>query len=115
MGSSHQDTTTQQSTQPWAAAMPTVNSLFSGVNGLIPGSTSLSPATSGAISQLTAAGQAGSPFTGGTNSAVNNMLAGGGATTQIPTLQNNLSAYEGEMSPYMQPGYSTVNSPAVQA
>src|SRR6185437_2757347 len=99
MGSSHQDTTTQQSTQPWAAAMPTVNSLFSGVNGLIPGSTQISPATSGAIDQLTSAGQAGSPFTGGSNAAFANMLNGGGATSQNPALQGNLASYQSGMSP----------------
>ena len=61
MGGSSQTTSTQSSTSPWAQAMPTVNGLLSGVNGLLP-NTGTTSAENDAISKLTANGQAGNPY-----------------------------------------------------
>lgn len=115
MGSSSSQTTQQSSTQPWAAAMPDVSSLLGKLGGLIPGSTSLSPATSGAIDQLTAAGQAGNPYAGAIGNVANDLFTGAGATSQNPALQSNLQQLQSSLAPYAAPGYSTLNSPAVQA
>lgn len=114
MGQSSSQTTQQSQTNPWAAAMPEVSGLLSGVSSLLP-NTGVNPTEQSAINQLTAIGQAGNPYAAGTSSAVNNLLAGGGATSQVPQVQTNLDAYKEEMAPYLSPTYSTVNSPQVQA
>lgn len=112
MGDSSSSTTQQSQTTPWAAAMPTVNNLFNGVNSLIPSSTSLTPAQSGAIGQLTQAGQNGNPYAPATSGAVNTLLNGGGATSQIPQVQANLDAYRAQTNPLASnTNYNPYNTP----
>lgn len=112
--SSSQNTTQQSQTQPWAAAMPMVNSLMSQVQSGL-GSTQLTPDQQSAIAQLTASGQAGNPYAGSVGNVASNMLSGGNATGQIPALQQNLAAYQAQMSPYASSSYSSLNSPQLQA
>ncbi|MGA7810671.1 tail fiber domain-containing protein [Bradyrhizobium sp.] len=114
MGQSSSTTSQQSSTQPWAAAGPEVSGLLGQLGNLIPNSGTTSAQT-GAINQLTAAGQAGNPYATGTTSAVNNLLSGGGATSQVPAVQQGYQTLQSELAPYTSSSYSTVNSPQVQA
>jgi hypothetical protein len=98
VGDSSQTTNTSQQTAPWAAAMPTVNSLFGQVNSQL-GNTGLTGAQSGAISQLTQMGQAGNPYASGTQSALDTMLHGGNATAYAPMVQNAYNTYQGQTNP----------------
>ncbi|VIO73901.1 tail fiber domain-containing protein [Bradyrhizobium ivorense] len=111
---SKQETTSQSQTNPWAAAMPEVQGLLNGVGSLIP-NVNVNGTEQSAIDQLTAQGMAGNPFMAGTSGAVNNLLAGGGATAQNGNLSSNLASYTSELQPYTDPNYSTINTPAVQA
>lgn len=113
-GTSTQSQTQSSQTAPWVPAQPMVQGLISGVQGL-QGNTGLTSPEQGAIDQLTANGQGGNPYAGGTSSAVANMLAGGGALSQAPTVQAAYDKLQGNLSPYLDPNYSTINSPAVQS
>jgi hypothetical protein len=95
--------------------MPDVSGLLGQLGGLIPGSTSLTPATQGAINDLTATGQAGNPYAAGTTGAINGMLSGGNATAEAPIVNAAYSTLQGNLAPYTSPNYSTVNSPQMQA
>jgi hypothetical protein len=114
MGQSSQSTTTSNSSQPWNAAMPEVNGLLGQLGSLIPNS-GLNSAQSGAISQLTANGQAGDPYAASVGNVATNLLNGGGATSEVPAVQQNYNAYASSLSPYTSSNYSTLNSPAVQS
>lgn len=113
MGESTQTTQSQNSTTPWAAAMPTVNNLFGAVNSLIPNS-GVNSTEQGAINQLTANGEAGNPYAGAVGGVATNLLNGGGATSENPALTTNLSNFENGMATYTDPNYSTLNNPTVR-
>jgi hypothetical protein len=98
MGSSSQETTSQQQTSPWAAAMPTVNSLFNGVNSLIP-TSGLNSTEQSAISQLEQNGANGNPFQSGMNNTANTLLNGGNATAEVPFLNTAYENYAKETNP----------------
>lgn len=68
------------------------------LQGLIPniGATS---AQTNAINQLTSLGQAGNPYASGTQSAIDNMLRGGGAQTYAPQVQQANQTYQGQVQP----------------
>ncbi|NEU94819.1 tail fiber domain-containing protein [Bradyrhizobium uaiense] len=87
---------------------------MSGVNNLLP-NTGVTSNERGAIDQLTSMGNAGNPYASGTSGAVNNLLSGGNATAQNGALTDNLASYRAGMTPYTDPNYSTINTPAVQA
>jgi hypothetical protein len=115
MGSSNSSTQTtqQQTTAPGSMTAPTVQGLISQLNPLIANS-GLTSAQSGAINQLTQNAEAGNSFAPGVTAATNNLLAGGGATSENPALASNLTGLQSELSPYTSPNYSTVDSPDVQ-
>lgn len=98
MGDSSQTTNSTSQTSPWAQAMPTVNGLFSQLNGLIP-NTGTTAAENGAISQLTANGQAGNPYAGAIGGAATGLLNGGGATNYAPMVQQANDTYQGQVQP----------------
>ncbi|HJP69397.1 MAG TPA: hypothetical protein VJ846_10885 [Sphingomicrobium sp.] len=93
--------------------MPEIQGLLSGVQNL-QGSTGLTPAQTGAIGQLTANGQAGNPYSGGTSAAVNNMLAGGGAFNQAPMVQAAYNQYGANTSPLASnTNYDPMSTPGI--
>ncbi len=98
MGSSSQSTQTQSSTQPWAAAMPTVNNLFNSVNGLLP-NIGATGAEQGAINQLTASGQAGNPYAGSIGNVATGLLNGGGAQNNDGLINNAYQQYYAQTNP----------------
>lgn len=115
MGSSNSTTnqSQQSTTAPGAQSAPTVAGLTSALNPLISSSGLTSPQQT-AIDQLTATGQAGNPYAAAEGTNATTLLSGGGATSQNPALTQNLSTLQSTLSPYTDPNYSTVNSPAVQ-
>ena len=94
-----QSTTSQQSTtQPWQAAQPALKGILSQLETLIPNS-GLSQTSQGAIAQLQGNAQAGNPYASAISGTVGNLLNGGGATDQIPALQNGLNTFTGQTNP----------------
>jgi hypothetical protein len=114
MTQSSSTTSQQSSSQPWQNAMPEVNGLLGQLSSLIPGS-GLTAAESGAINQLTQNAQAGNPYASAVGNVATNLLNGGGATSEVPALQQNLQNYQSQLQKEAAPGYSTLDSPAVQA
>ncbi|KRQ11939.1 hypothetical protein AOQ73_05900 [Bradyrhizobium pachyrhizi] len=116
MGSSSSSTTTSQQAQNGfgAETAPTVQGILGQLNPLIANSGTTS-AENGAISQLTANGQAGNPYAGAIGANATNLLSGGGATGQNGNLSANLSTLNSTLAPYVDPNYSSINTPAVQA
>jgi hypothetical protein len=94
--------------------MPEVNGLLGQLGTLIPGS-GVTGAEQGAINQLTANGQAGNPYAPAVGNVATNLLSGGGATSEVPFVQQNYDALKGNLSPYLSPTYSTVNRGDVRA
>jgi hypothetical protein len=94
--------------------MPEVNGLLGQLGTLIPNS-GVTGAEQGAINQLTANGQAGNPYAPAVGNVATNLLRGGGATSEVPFVQQNYDTLKGNLSPYLSPAYSTVNSPDVRA
>jgi hypothetical protein len=107
-------TSSTSSSQPWQNAIPEVNGLLGQLGGLIPNS-GVNATESGAINQLTQNAQAGNPYAPAVGNVATNLLNGGGATSQVPAVQQNLQNYQSELQQEAAPGYSTLNTPAVQA
>ena len=115
MGSSNSTTNqSQQSTSaPGEMTAPTVQGITGQLNPLIANSGTTAPETT-AINQLTAAGEAGNPYATAIGNNANTLLSGGGATSQNGALSGNLSTLQSEEGAMATPGYSTLNTPAVQ-
>ncbi|MCC8954103.1 tail fiber domain-containing protein [Bradyrhizobium sp. Pear77] len=116
MGSSSSTTTSSQQSQNGfgTATAPTVQSIINQLNPLIANSGTTA-AENGAISQLTANGQAGNPYAPAIGNAATTLLNGGNATAEVPGLRQNLSTLNGTLAPYVDPNYSTITSAPVQA
>ena len=115
MGSSNSTTnqSQQSTTAPGAMTAPTVQGITGQLNPLIANSGTTAPETT-AINQLTAAGEAGNPYATAIGNNANTLLSGGGATSQNGALSGNLSTLQSEEGAMATPGYSTLNTPAVQ-
>ncbi len=116
MGSSSQSTTQSQQAQNGfgSTTAPTVQGIIGQLNPLIANS-GINSTEQSAIDQLTANGQAGNPYAPAIGANATNLLSGGGATGQNGNLTANLSTLNSTLAPYVDPNYSTINSPAVQA
>ena len=113
MTDSSSETTSQSETGPGALTKPTVQGITQVLNPLIANS-GITPTQQTAINQLTANGMAGDPYAAAEGANANNLLSGGGATSQNGNLSSNLSTLQNTLAPYTAPNYSTVNSPDVQ-
>ncbi len=115
MGSSSQNTTTSQASTsaPGAMTAPTVQGIIGQLNPLLSNSGTTQAQTD-AIAQLTANGQAGNPYAAAESANANELLSGGGATSQNGALTDNLNTLKTTLGTYTDPNYSTVNSPDVQ-
>jgi hypothetical protein len=114
MTESTKETTQQQSssTQPWAQAMPLVNSLFSAYGGLNPGVTANQ---GGALTKLNESVSNLPNFGASGTTAINNLFQSGSSAPQVGmlnnaygTLQQNLAptASGANLNPYSTPGFS---------
>jgi hypothetical protein len=108
------ESTTNASTTPWAKANPTVDNLFSLVNGQM-GNTGITPEEQQAITNLTNRGTAGNQFAGQAGQVATDLMNGGGATSENGNLTANLGQYKNLMGMYTDPNYSTVGSAPVKA
>jgi hypothetical protein len=101
------------STNPWAAALPTVQGLLGQLNPLISRS-GITPGQTSALDTLQSNASQGNPFAGQINSATSNMLSGGGAGGQNGNISDNLASLRSQLSPYAS-GSMIGNNPALQA
>lgn len=112
--STNSNTTQQSTTAPGATSAPVVNGIIGQLTPQIANS-GITPTEQTAINQLTQNGVNGNPYAPAIGANANTLLSGGGATSQNGALSSNLSSLQGELSPYTNPNYSTVNSPQVAA
>ena len=113
-GESKQVQTQQSTTQPWAQAQPMLQGLLGKLQGQVD-SAGLSPTATGAIDQLQANAQAGNPYSNLLSGLTTKLLNGGGATDQAGVIGQNLTDFQGRMTPYADPNYSSLNNPQLQA
>lgn len=103
----------QGSTTPWSKAMPTVDNLFSLLNGQM-GNSGVTGPEAQVIQNLTNRGSAGNPFAGQAGQVATDLMNGGGATSENGNLTSNLNDYKTLMATYTDPNYSTVTSAPVR-
>ncbi len=114
MGGTSTTSQTQQSqTAPWQAAQPMLQGILGQLNPLVQNS-GLTPTESGAIDQLSQNAAQGNPYAAQISGFAGNLLNGGGATAQAPSLQSGLSTLQSQLTPYAD-GSMVGNNPALQA
>jgi hypothetical protein len=113
MTQSSSNTSSQSTTAPTGAGASTLQSILSQLNPLV-SSSGVTPTQSSAITQLTNNGMAGDPYATAIGNSASTLLNGGGATSQNPALESNLSTLQTDLGAEATPGYSTVNSQPVQ-
>lgn len=114
MGGQSTTTQTQQSqSAPWQAAQPMLQGIL-GQLGTGLNNTGLTSAESGALGTLQANATLGNPYAGQIGGYAQSLLNGGGATAQAPDVQNNLSTFQSQLTPYAN-GSMVGNNPALAA
>lgn len=112
-GETKQSTTQNSTTAPWLAAQPALQGILGQVNSGL-GNTGLTGQESGALNTLESnAGQA-SQFAPAITNFANNLLSGGGANAQAGNIQNGLSTFQDQLTPFAN-GSMVGNNPALQA
>ena len=107
--------TQASSTNPWAAALPTVNSLLSTLNPLI-GNSGLTSAQQTALGQLASNANAGNPYAGQISANATSLLNGGGAQNQAGAVNQNYQNYQAQTNPLASnTNYDPTQTPGVQA
>lgn len=96
------NSTQQQTSQasPYAPATGALNGILGSLGGLAGSAGSLTPAQSSAINTLTANGAAGDPNAAASTAGVAGLLSGGGANNNNGAISNNLSTYQGLLTPF---------------
>lgn len=112
-GTSTTSQTQNSTTAPWLAAQPALQGIL-GQIGTGLGNTGLTGTETGALNKIvTDAGNA--PDNSNLmNGFVQNLLQGGNANAQAPNIQNGLSQYQQQLTPYAN-GSMVGNNPALQA
>lgn len=114
MGGESKQTQTQQSeSNPWAAAVPSVQGILGKLDPLVQNS-GLSQTSLSAIDQLQQNAGQGNPFAGQINSFTSNLLNGGGANGQAGNVQGNYDTFKSQLTPYAN-GSMIGNNPALKA
>jgi hypothetical protein len=114
MGGQSTTTSTQQSqSAPWAAAQPMLQNILGQIGSNL-NNTGLTSAETGALNTLQSNAASGNPYAGQIGGYAQSLLGGGGANTQAPNVQNNLSNYQSQLSPYAN-GSMIGNNPALTA
>jgi hypothetical protein len=106
-------TSTQQQTSqtsPYAGAAPALTGILGGINLLVPGAGSLT----GALNTIEANANAGNPYAAPTAKVATGLLNGGGAQNSDAAIKENLSGYQGLLSPYAS-GSMVGRNPALQS
>jgi hypothetical protein len=89
-------------TTPWAPAAGTVQGLL---GQLSTANTSLTPAESQALGQLTSLGQQGNQFAPAIGNVASTLLSGGGANNQGGLINNAYEQYQQQLNPYLQSSF----------
>jgi Chaperone of endosialidase len=114
MGGQSTTTQTQQSqSAPWAPAQPMLQNILGQIGGNL-NNTGLTSAETGALNTLQSNAAQGNPYAGQIGGYAQSLLGGGGATTQAPTVQSNLTNYQSQLTPYAN-GSMIGNNPALAA
>ncbi|WP_375413094.1 tail fiber domain-containing protein [uncultured Bradyrhizobium sp.] len=113
-GKSTTEQTQQSTTKPWEAATPALEGILGQLQtGL--GKTGVTGAESGALDTLTNnANTSSATFAPGIMDYAKTLLAGGGANGQAGNIQGGFDAFKAQMSPFADPNYSSMDSPALQ-
>lgn len=112
-GKSTSTQTSSSTTAPWEPAQPALKGILDQLNTLVP-QAGLSPASSGAITELQANAQQGNPFASQITALTNNLFGGGGADAQSGNLTAALDEYRARLDPYAS-GSMVGNNPALKA
>jgi hypothetical protein len=112
-GTSTQQQQQTSTTSPYAPAQGTLDSILGQLNTQVPNSNLTSTET-GALDTLKSNAQAGNPYAGAIGNAATSLLNGGGAQTNDGPISNNLTNYQGLLSPYAS-GSMVGNNPALKA
>jgi hypothetical protein len=99
-GQSSQQQQSQTISQPWQPTQGALGGVIGQLGGAIP-NTALNSSETGAFNTLLNNAAQGNPFAGGINSYVNSALAGGGANAQAGNVNNALSTYQNQLSPWV--------------
>lgn len=114
-GTSTTSQTQSSSTQPWAAAQPTVNGIMSQLNPLIANS-GVTPGESSAITQLMTNASAGNPYAPAVSANATSLLQGGGAQNQDGAINANYQNYYNQVNPMASnTNYDPTQAPGMQA
>jgi hypothetical protein len=112
-GTSKQSTTQSSTTEPWKDAQPALQGILGQLSTNL-GNTGLTGAESGALDTLQRnAGQA-SQFAPAITNFANNLLSGGNAGAESGNIQNGLSTFQNQLTPYAN-GSMIGNNPALKA
>ena len=90
----------QTNTQPWAPAQPMLMNILSQLGNVSP---NITPAQQQAISQIEANANSLPNYSGQTQGLLSQLFAGGGATGQIPTVQNAYGKLQSSLSALADP------------
>jgi len=96
-------TSTQQQTSqtnPYASAAPALNGILNNINSLVPSAGSLTGAQAGALNTIEANANAGNPYAAATGNLATGLLNGGGAQNNDAAIKDNLSSYQGLLTPF---------------
>lgn len=112
MGGTSQSTTQQQSTtQPWAQAQPLLGGILSQLEGQLP-NTSMTGAQGSAINTIENNAALANQFAPQINGVTSSLLAGGGALSQAPAIQNAFNNYQAQTNPLASnTNYNPYNTP----
>lgn len=99
-GQSSSQQQSQTVSQPWQPAQPALTNLLGQISG-VQGNTGPNPTELGAFNQLQQNAYNGNPWTAQIGQYASNLLGGGGATDQAGNVQNNLSAYQAALTPWI--------------
>ena len=114
MGGQSSSTQTQQSqTAPWEAAQPMLQGILGQLNAGL-NSTGLTSGETGALNTLASNAARGNPYAAQIGNYANELLGGGGATSQAGAVNQNYLDYRSAMAPYAS-GSMIGNNPALAA
>lgn len=113
-GKSESTQTQSSTTNPWDQATPALTGILGQLQSGL-GKTGLTGNEQGALGQLEQNAGGASQFAPQIQSYASSLLSGGGANAQAGNIQGGLDAFKSQMSPFADPNYSSMNSPALQS
>jgi hypothetical protein len=112
-GTSSSQQTQSSTTAPWQPAQQDLSGILGQIGSGL-GNTGLTGTETGALNKIVTDAGAQPDNSGLMNGFVQNLLSGGGANAQSGNIQNGLSQYQQQLTPYAN-GSMVGNNPALQA